>query len=148
MAYRVLPVPGRLVLHPGSIGAPQKHMVGHARGVNEDDTRYDPTTGTQRPMTTYTPRAEAVTVPEYEGYYFRRAILDGDLDYVATVVRLGTPAERDEAEEALVAATARHRLARGEERTVAQQLAETEPPAPASAPAQAAPASKTSKTKG
>lgn len=146
MAYRVLPVPGRMLLHPGSIGAAQQHMIGHRRWVTDLPYekaphlyRPNPFTGELYAITQHAQVDAVVLVPEYEGYYMYRAIMDGDLDYVETVMRPGTPDEVVTVDASLVKVTARHRAARGETRSVAQHLvdlAKADPPAaPAADPA-------------
>lgn len=104
---RVLAVPGRLILHTDTFGAAQQTMVGHDPYIDEKDTRPDIFDGNRPiPMRKFTPRAEPALVPEpAAGWYYHRAIRDGDLAYLETVFDANTPEERIVVDESLKKAT-------------------------------------------
>jgi len=110
-----------MLQHPGSIGAAQKHMIGHERfqdvslspAAAPANYRKDPITGDVLPLTQYRQLEASVLMPEFEGYFVYRAIMDGDLDYLETVHAPGTARERIEKDPSLLSATAKNRAARG-----------------------------------
>ena len=104
---RVLAVPGRLLPNPETIGAAQLSMVG-CDPYMDGETRRDPFTGQPAEMTKFRPSVEPVRVLDpYPGWYFYRAIMDGDLAYVESLD--GEQASKDPS---LVAATERNADAR------------------------------------
>lgn len=80
---KVAPVEGRMVLDPRTIGSAQHHRIGHTRKIDGEKVvlgRKEP-----RVRFAFDEKVEHVLVTETADGYFRRAILDGDLDYIEHV---------------------------------------------------------------
>jgi len=82
--FLVAPVAGRTVLDPFSIGRVPQRRVGWLRSF--DGTVIDPVSGKAVPREVWTFAGdEPEVVTETSDHFFRRAILDGDLDYLESV---------------------------------------------------------------
>jgi hypothetical protein len=99
---RVRPVEGRMVLDPFSIGAVQHRRIGYEREVEGRVSR----NGIAQPRVRYRFVGGEVVVRETTDGYFRRAILDGDLEYLETIHEFGIESERRSRDPSLLAATA------------------------------------------
>jgi hypothetical protein len=103
MDMKIKAVEGRMLLDPRSIGG-QHRRYGYERRVEGDKF----VLGKKEPRVRYVFVGGEFVVTEQRDGYFRRAILDGDADYVAHVGADG----KLHREPALVAATARNVAAR------------------------------------
>lgn len=83
--FKIRPVEGRQLLDPRTIGGAQRR-IGYRR---EDGGTVD-VLGVPTPRTRFVFDGGEFTVDDTADRYFHRAILDGDVEYVATVQADGT----------------------------------------------------------
>lgn len=113
---RVRPVEGRMVANPFARG----RMVGYEASANPKNLEYRMESGRMEPSRDWNRVDGDVLLQETTDGYIRRAILDGDLEYIETVENPGTKSERKTRSPELVLASTKHAKVRE-----AQKLAET-----------------------
>jgi hypothetical protein len=84
--YRVKAVPGRLVVHPGSLGTGSLQMIGHTKSYGDPTfplgRSNDLPNGGAVPTRLWTHVDEAVLVQETQDDYLRRRVQDGELELI------------------------------------------------------------------
>lgn len=121
MQIKVRPVEGRQVLDPRTVGARQHHRLGYERRTepfreeNGERVAGKFVMGEKQPRVRFVFVGGEITVEETRDGYYRRAILEGDLDYVAHVDAKG----HEKVDAVLAAATTAHVQKRSADRAAA-----------------------------
>lgn len=82
--FKVAPVEGRMLLDPFTIGRTHRRL-GFDRVLDAEHPVLDPLSGKLVPHERYEWHGREEIVSETTDHYVRRAILNGDVDYIASV---------------------------------------------------------------
>lgn len=87
--YRVRALPGKLVVHPQSVGTGSIHFIGHSKYLDDKDVRYP--FGKPVASQKYKFEEPGIEVVEETGDgYFAEKFRVGDLEYIETVPAFDT----------------------------------------------------------